>query len=184
MKFVLAVLSALALLSLGAPAHAASGTPAWSKQPLVLYQGPGKAYDVVGQIATETRITVNRCSAAWCHVHANGESGWASLYRIAFGVGPHTEGDLGYKGGGPGQVCLYEGRNFTGESFCMKPGFWTRDLLLRDLDNRFSSVSIEGDVSVDLCRDRGFKSYCERINESDAALHGFLDNNVSSVIVY
>jgi hypothetical protein len=35
-----------------------------------------------------------------------------------------------------------------------------------------------------LCRDCDFHSYCVRLNESQAHLHGFLDNNLSSVRVY
>ncbi len=35
-----------------------------------------------------------------------------------------------------------------------------------------------------LCRDRDFHSYCERVNDSQTALHGFLDNNLSSFWVY
>jgi hypothetical protein len=59
-----------------------------------------------------------------------------------------------------------------------------RDLLLYGNDDTFSSVTIEGDTSVLLCRDRYFTNYCERVNESQERLHGFLDNNVSSVRIY
>ena len=58
------------------------------------------------------------------------------------------------------------------------------DLLLVELDNTFSSVSIEGAASVTACRDRQFKSYCERIIESQPVLHGFLDDGVTSYHVW
>jgi hypothetical protein len=45
-------------------------------------------------------------------------------------------------------------------------------------------VSIEGNVSITLCRDRDYSSYCERFNESDPRLPGFLDNAVSSLRVH
>jgi hypothetical protein len=45
-------------------------------------------------------------------------------------------------------------------------------------------VTIEGNISVLLCRDRFFTNYCERVNESQERLHGFLDNNVSSFHIY
>lgn len=189
MKQLLASLSALAFLVLGTLAAGAApvGTPAWSIRPLVLMEGPGNAYDVVGEIDGQVRIYVDRCSKQWCRVHAGRSAGWTSLYDIAFGHvarGPLTGPRLNYKSGGPGVVCLYEGRNFSGASICGKTGFVVRDLLLLRADNRYSSVSIEGDVSVVLCRDRDFHSYCERINDSEEALHGFLDNNVSSMRVY
>ena len=187
MKHILAALSALALLAFGSVAQAQMGSPAWSIRPLVLMQGPGAAYDVVGEIPAETRIYVQRCSKLWCNVRAGHSSGWTDLASISFGQeprGPFTGPRLNYKAGGPGTVCLYEGRNFTGASICGKSGFVVHDFLLLRADNRFSSVAIEGNVSVVLCRDREFKSYCERINASEASLHGFLDNNVSSMRVY
>lgn len=189
MKQFLASLSALAFLVLGTAATMAAqvGTPAWSIRPLVLMEGPGTAYDVVGEIDGQVRIYVDRCSRQWCRVHSGRSAGWTSLYDIAFGNvlrGPLYLAPIPYKSGGPGLVCLYEGRNFTGTAFCATSGTIVSDFLLLHADNVFSSVSIEGDVSVDLCRDRGFHSYCERINDSEAALNRFLDNNVSAMQVY
>jgi hypothetical protein len=54
--------------------------------------------------------------------------------------------------------------------------------MLFDRDNVYSSVRVNGG-SVVLCRDRDFSSYCELIVEDQASLHGFLDNNVSSLRV-
>lgn len=188
LKPFLAALSVIVLFALGATAASAqSGSPAWSIKPLVLMEGPGTAYDVVGEIDAGTRIRVDRCSKLWCRVHKGHEAGWAKLHYIDFGNGPDSRykfPKVGFNWGGPGLVCLYEGANFTGKSLCGKPGFKSRDLLLLDADNRFSSVSIEGDVSVLLCRDRDFHSYCVHYNDSQKHLHGFLGNNVSSVIVY
>lgn len=189
MKQFLASLTALAVLVLGTFAATAApiGSPAWSVRPLVLFEGPGTAYDVTGEIDGKVRIYVDRCSRQWCRVHSGHVAGWTSLYDIAFGKvirHPWQLAPIPYKSGGPGLVCLYEGHNFTGDAFCAKSGARVRDFLLLHADNRYSSVSIEGDVSVDLCRDRDFHSYCERINDSEGALHGFLDNNVSSMRVY
>ncbi|MBN9309980.1 SH3 domain-containing protein [Devosia sp.] len=188
MKPFFAVLCAVFLLVLPPIGAAAQGgTPAWSLRPLVLMEGPGKAYDVVGRIDAEVRIRVDRCSRDWCRVHRGHAAGWTSLHAITFGVGPHSPyafPRLGYKWGGPGVVCLYEGPNFTGVSLCGKSGFKARDLLLLDADNRFSSVSIEGNVSVLLCRDRDFHDYCVRLNDSKARLPRLLDNGVSSMRVY
>lgn len=182
MKQLLAIFTALALLMLGsAAAQAQTGSPAWSLRTLKIFEGPGHEYQFLGEIQPATRVYVDRCSKLWCRVHAKGEAaGWTKLYDLTFGrLEP-----IRYKGGGPGTVCLYEGANFTGEALCAKPGFRARDLLLLNADNRFSSVSIEGNVSVMLCRDRHFVNYCEHINTSQSHLHGFLNNNVTSVRVY
>ncbi|MDB5541508.1 MAG: hypothetical protein JWQ89_3235 [Devosia sp.] len=188
MKQLFASLSALVflILAMGTASAQTVGTPAWSIRPLVLFEGPGRDYDVTGQIEGQVRIYVDRCSKLWCRVHAGGQAGWTSLYDVAFGRvarGPLTGPRLNYKWGGPGQVCLYEGHNYTGSAICGRSGTRIRDLLLLHADNLYSSVTIEGDVSVMLCRDRDFHSYCELMNNS-GNLQGFLDNNVSSVQVY
>jgi uncharacterized protein YraI len=182
------ILLAVSFLALAFPAAAVeTGTPAWSIKALTVFQGPGTAYDIVGDISGKIRIRVDRCTYRWCLVRAEGVRGWVSRDAVAFGQepkGPFTGPRLKYKSGGPGLVCLYEGRNYTGAAICLPSGTYRKDLLLEDLDNRYSSVSIEGDVSITLCRDRDYSSYCERFNESDPRLPGFLDNNVSSLRVH
>jgi hypothetical protein len=181
-------LSLALLFGLAWPATALqTGTPAWTLKALTLMEGPGNAYDVTGEVGAEARVYVDRCSKTWCQIQANGQRGWVDLYALAFGqeARPPLSGpELNLKKGGPGTVCLYEGSNFTGNSLCASSGFVVHDLLLTHEDNRYSSVQIEGNVSVLLCRDRNFKSYCVRVNESQSRLHGFLDNGVSSLRVY
>jgi hypothetical protein len=176
------------LLGYAVPASAVqTGTPAWSLKALTLLEGPGDAYDVTGEVAAAERIYVDRCAKQWCQIHSGGQRGWVDLYAITFGQdarGPWTGPELNLKKGGPGGICLYEGANFTGNSLCAGSGFVVHDLLLTHQDNRYSSVQIEGNVSVLLCRDRDFKSYCVRVNESQEHLHGFLNNGVSSLRVY
>lgn len=190
MKQLFASLSALVFLILAAgPAASAArvGTPAWSIRPLVLFEGPGTEYQVTGEVDGLARIYVDRCSKLWCRIHSGGQAGWTGLYDIAFGNiihGPFSLPLLNYKSGGPGIVCLYEGPNFSGQALCGDSGTVIRDLLLLNADNTFSSITIEGDVSADLCRDRDFHSYCERINHSQDRLPGFLNDNVSSVEIY
>ena len=179
---------ALILLALGVltlPAGAIeTGTPAWLIDAQVLYEGPGHAYEIVGDLGDKTRIRVDRCTYRWCKVHAEGQRGWVSRDNISFGQhprGPFTGPKLNYGSGAV--VCLYEGRNFTGDRVCARPGTVVKDLLLFKADNRISSVEVNGG-SVTLCRDRDFSSYCERIVEDQSKIHGFLDNNVSSYRVW
>jgi hypothetical protein len=175
----------LALLAGGALAED-TGTPAWTKNSVTLYQGPGTEYDVVGDLAGDIKIRVERCMPIWCRVRGEGERGW--IYRLAISFGQTSRGPLqGAKhnfGAGAGTVCLYTGPNYTGAVLCQSSGFVMRDLLLYGNDDSYSSVTIEGSASVLLCRDRFFHNYCERVNESQPNLHGFLDNNVSSVRIY
>jgi len=177
------VLFALAALALPAAAIE-TGTPAWLINGQTLYEGPGAAYDVTGELGEATRIRVDRCTYRWCRIHAGSVRGWVARDNISFGQhprGPLTGPRLNYGSGAV--VCLYEGRHFSGNSICAKPGTVVRDLLLFRADNRISSVHVNGG-SVTLCRDRDFSSYCERIVEDQPVIHGFLDGNVSSYRVW
>lgn len=188
--FARAALVALLTLAAAAPAAYAfseNGTHAWSTKALILRNGPGAAYDVTGEIPADVPIKVLRCQRLWCNVDGDGGRGWTSLDHISFGrTSTDWPGGINpnYPAGGPGSVCFYEGTNYTGMSICAGPGRVFRDLALLNLDNRFSSVQIIGDVSVAACRDRFFQSYCERIITSQPVLDQYLHNALSSVRVY
>lgn len=180
------LIAALALLLPLAPAHAYSenGTLAWSTSTLVLRNGPGTVYDVTGEIDTDLQIKVLRCQKLWCLVDGNTGRGWTRKDDIAFGKTP-TDWPGGINPDYPvgGTACFFEGTNYTGASLCISTGRVIADLALLNLDNRFSSVQIEGG-SVAACRDRGFASYCERIIESQPVLHMYLRRNLSSIRAY
>lgn len=184
----LAVVAILALAAVAAPAGAVeTGTPAWLINGSSLLEGPGAAYDVVGELGDETRVRVDRCSNLWCKVHAEGVKGWVALSNISFGQeprGPLTGPRLNYPSGGLGEVCFYTGAHYTGDAICRHSGFVATDLLLYGRDNSFSSVTIGAGVSVTACRDRKFQSYCERIIEDQPVLQGFLEDGVSSVRIW
>lgn len=175
----------LALVMTALPAQALeTGTAAWLIKGQALFEGPGSAYDIVGELPGETRIRVDRCTYRWCRILAEGERGWVARDNVSFGqhprgplTGPHFDRPTG------GAVCFYEGPNYTGASVCAKAGTVVHDLLLFDLDNRYSSIEVAGS-SVTVCRGRDFTSYCELIVESQPLMHGFLDDNVSSYRVY
>lgn len=185
MPFRPILLALLALAAFAAPAAAIeTGTPAWLINGQTLFEGPGNAYRVTGELGDETRIRVDRCDPLWCRVRAEGQRGWVARGNISFGQhprGPLTGPKLNYPSGAT--VCFYSGRNFTGSQACAKPGTHVRDLLLFGVDNSIASVEVNGG-SVTLCRDRDFESYCERIVEDSPSLHGFLSGNVSSYRVH
>lgn len=183
-----AILLSLIALAMPAPSSALeTGTPAWTISSATLFQGPGSTYDVTGDVGAEERVYVERCQKLWCQVRTNSGRGWMALAELAFGhepKGAFTGPRLNFKTGNSGTVCLYTGRDYTGLSICGEAGFVVRDFLLYNADNHFASVAIDGDVSVMLCRDRFFQSYCQRINESTATLPAILINSVSSMRVY
>lgn len=180
---------AMTVLLVQVPAMAASevGTHAWSSDTLTLRDGPGTQYGVTGEIAADLAIRVLRCQKLWCLVDGEGGRGWASKDFVVFGL---TSADWpgginpDYPTGGPGKVCLYTGTNYAGREFCIPYGRTIRDLALLGLDNSFSSIRIEGSISVAACRDRDFQSYCERIVASQPALDPFLRRALSSVRIH
>ena len=185
------ILSAILVgfLALATPSFAfsESGSHGWTKRPLLLRDGPGTEYAVTGQLPGLVEIKILRCQRLWCVVDGNGGRGWTNLGRVKFGLPP--DGNLiqrqpRYPSGGPGQVCFFTGTNYTGQSFCAAPGKVFEDLALNGLDNHFSSVQLQGDVSVDACRDRFFQSYCERIITSQPVLDQYLVRNLTSVRAY
>jgi hypothetical protein len=112
--------------------------------------------------------------------------GWVGIHKISFGQeprGPLTGPRLNYPSGN-GTVCFYTGQNYSGTAVCNGSGFVMTDLKLVDLDNTFSSVTVEGAASVTACRDRKFTSYCERIVESQPVLNGFLDDGLTSYRIW
>lgn len=164
-----------------------SGSHGWALQSLSLRSGPGAAYDFSGTIAENSAIKILRCQKVWCLVDGPGGRGWTALERVGFGTAP--EGPLfaiqpDYPAGGPGSVCFYTGTNYTGASFCAGPGQVFPDLALYGVDNSFSSVQVNGNVSAAACRERKFHSYCERIIASQPVLDRFLNRNLSSIRVY
>jgi hypothetical protein len=183
---IMATLFAVASLlpSLPAAALSESGTHAWSTQTLILSEGPGGEYDIVGEIPTDVAIKVLRCTELWCLVDGPGGTGWTTKARISFGRTPADwPGGINPDYPTGGSVCFFEGTNYTGTSFCADTGRVLKDLLLIGWDNRASSVQVNG-TSVTACRDRDFSSYCERIIESQPVLHDYLRRALSSVRIY
>ena len=163
--------------------HRQSGTHAFSENTLRLHNGPGTGYDLTGEIATHSAIKVLRCQKLWCLVDGDTGRGWTYKRNISFGAipGDWPNGLARYPRGGT--VCFYTGTNYTGSEVCLGTGQVLKDLALSGLDNSFASVRVDG-TSVDVCRDRFFQSYCERIIQSQPVLDQYLRGALSSIRVY
>lgn len=194
MSVALRVLAVLAALLLAAPAGAVqpSGSAGWTTDGWTtftgtLYSGPGLRYDEIGTVEADIRVRVDRCSKRWCQIRTSSARGWISLDYISFGQQPDgwAHGpELKINRGGSGQVCFYEGRGFTGDSFCANSGRVIHDLVFINRDNTIGSIEVGAGVSAIVCRDRGFRSYCEVIEESQGNLDGLLTDSISSLRVY
>ncbi len=192
-SFVRMLFAATLALLLVAPAGAVQprGSAAWTTDGWVnlsgeLRAGPGPRYDVTGTIEEGVRVRVDRCAARWCQVRTATARGWLSLDNLSFGQAPDglLAGPKFPTQRGGGVVCFYSGEGFSGVSFCARSGRVIPDLALVGYDNEISSVEINGAASAVVCRDRGFRSYCEVVDVSKGKLDGLLSNGISSIRVY
>lgn len=186
LKALLALVSAVLMALAIAPA-AQAGTPAWTISKLPVFAGPGARYDRVSTVPEGLHLSVVRCRPQWCEIDAGSAKGWVSRDNLSFGQyprGPLSGPKLFIGRGGPGTVCLYSGTNYSGTEVCQGPGYVVSDLALLGLDNQFSSVRINGDVSVKVCRDFYFSNYCEIVTHDTPDLGMYLKRAVSSIRVY
>ena len=173
---------ALGIATLFLPVQAGElGSPAWVISDTDLRSGPGSRYPVIASATKGDALVIARCSSRWCLIAST--DGWLSIDGLSFGqeaLGPFSGPKFNTGRGGPGQVCFFDGLNYSGNSVCQPSGGVARDLALLGWDNRIASISIDGSVSVNLCRDRNFASYCVLVDQSTPRLERLLLNAASS----
>lgn len=194
-SFARAFVAAIIALVLAAPAGAVqpTGSAAWTTDGWVtlsgdLRAGPGQQYDVTDTVDVGVRVRVDRCvTKRWCQIHTSSARGWIPQDNLSFGQKPDgwfAGAKFPTERGGPGSVCFYSAQGFSGEYFCAKSGRVIADLSLVGRDNTISSVEVGEGVSAIVCRDRGFRSYCEVVDVSKSSLDGLLSRSISSIRVY
>ena len=82
-------------------------------------------------------------------------------------------------GGISGDVCFYDGANFTGARFCMDQGQMTPNLNRTGWNNRISSIRNPDGLRVTVCDDAGYDD-CRTYRTSARSL-GSLNNAISSI---
>lgn len=163
-----------------ASALSPSGSHAWSRSTLDLRAGPGSQYAGTGALPARIAIKVLRCVQLWCLVDGPDAQGWALRQEVDFGRGPdHRHPDLS-----GGRMCFYEGTHYTGRSFCAGTGEVFTDLATWGWDNRIGSIEVTVNTSAAICRERGFRSYCERVYENQPVLSRHLQRQISSIRLY
>jgi len=99
---------------------------------------------------------------------------------VSIGIG---DGRPGRPGGGSGDmrgdVCFYDGANFTGARFCMDRGQMTPNLNRTGWNNRISSIRNPDGLRVTVCDDAGYDD-CRTYRTSARSL-GSLNNAISSI---
>ncbi len=137
--------------------------------------GPGTNHPVVDVLSPGQSVSISRCTNGWCFVDQRGPSGWVSQNFLR---------ETGRPGGSTGarrEACFYEDRHFRGRSFCARPGDSDRNL--GAWNNRISSISIRGGMTVQVCTDRDGRD-CDAFNRDTPTLPWWLDGNISSYRVF
>lgn len=180
-KSLIAAGAALVLLT----SAAFAGSGAETTDEVSLRLGAGTNYNTTTQIVAKgTAVSVERCQRNWCLIEAGAQRGWVSMFDLNFGetASNETGGKLVLRG--EGQMCFHTGANFTGDKICSKTGTVVPDLALAGYDNVFASISIEGEISANVCRDHDFGSYCEQINQDQPNLSRLLSRAISSYRIW
>lgn len=138
--------------------------------------GPSTRYAVVDVLRTGDNVRISRCTAGWCFIDHRGPSGWVSQNFLR-----ETGGRPPAAGGGGRQACFYDDTRFRGRSFCARPGDSDRNL--GAWNNRISSISIRGGMTVQVCTDRDARD-CQAFNRDTPTLPRWLDRNISSYRVF
>jgi SH3-like domain-containing protein len=133
--------------------------------------GPGTRYPVVDVLGAGQSVRISRCTGGWCFVDQRGPSGWVSQRYLRETSRP------GGGGGVRSEACFYEDTRFRGRSFCARSGDSDRNL--GAWNNRISSISVSGRVTVEACTDRNLRD-CEVFTSDAPRLPWWLDQNISS----
>lgn len=166
------------------------GTPAWTNKALIVREGPGAQYRVIGEVLGDIRVKVLQCVRTWCLIDLVQADGWVKISQLNFGRQPgYPLEDLFDNRiyaivGGAGQVCFWTGQNYTGQSYCVESGAHSSDLTLQGFNDAFASISIEGRHYVEVCTSRDLSSYCTRLTESHPKLNRFLHKSITSYWVH
>ncbi len=183
-------------------AGAALAAPATATSGVNVRTGPGGGYAKVDTLHAGEAVDVKQCQGSWCYVEHNGPDGWVSKNYLAYGGGGNQANPLqdcgiaigpngvqvGCGAGAPGnnpppppvysKVCFYNGANFQGARFCVKPGHGNMHLS-GYWNDRISSVKVYGNAKAKICGHANMNGFCSMVTSSRAHLPA-LNNKISS----
>ncbi len=174
----------VAVMALFVSVSGAMAYQAAASTSLNVRSGPGTNFGVVGVLQTNQVVNVLECNASntWCRIQDRTTRGWASAryLRPISGTTPTRPGvsqpNVGITIGGDGfsfsfgtgpraQVCFYERPNYSGRSFCARPGSTNR-MLDRNWIDRISSIRVDGNAQATICSRPGLRGNCVTVDRS------------------
>lgn len=179
MSVKLALATAFAAVSLFAMTTTTYADVATVIEKVNIRKAPSPSAKKLGSLQAGTQVEVDpdSCTNGFCQLDNDfGPQGWVAEDFISFDdeeEDPEPE---------VAEVCFYDKSNFGGQSFCMEAGDLANKLPT-NWDNRISSLTIEGDISVDLCSDKNLYGTCGTFSSNSRNLPAKLNNKVSSIEV-
>ena len=207
--FVLSLAAMIGWATFGAIAYAVDAATTTA---LNLRSGPGTSYGVIDVLSSGEIVSIVECQGSWCYVSQadGGPSGWVSSNYLTTAPDAPAPDDpdcsfaLTFGPGGPSlsivcgdadipvpvptptptppRACLYKNTNYGGGGVCYGPG--TINQLGANMNDKTSSVKLQGGATVRLCVNANLGGFCRNVTTNEAALGGLLNNRVSSIRVY
>lgn len=179
MSVKLALATAFAAVSLFAMTTVTYADVATVIEKVNIRKAPSPNAKKLGSLPAGTQVEVDpdSCTNGFCQLDNDfGPQGWVAEDFIEFDDGEEPEPEV------VAEVCFFDKANFGGASFCMEPGD-VANKLPSSWDNRISSLTLEGDISVDLCADKSLFGLCGTFSADTKSLPAKLNNKVSSIEV-
>ncbi len=178
MSVKLALATAFAAVSLFAMTTVTYADVATVIERVNIRTAPSPTAKKIGSLPAGATVEVDpdSCTKGFCQLDNDfGPQGWVAEDFIEFDDEDEPEPEVA-------EVCFFDKSNFGGQSFCMEPGDVTNKLPA-NWDNRISSLTIEGDISVDLCTDKNLFGTCGTFSADTRNLPAKLNNKVTSIEV-
>lgn len=178
MSVKLALATALAAVSLFAMTSVSYADVATVIEKVNIRKAPSPTAKKLGtlQAGTQVEVDPDSCINGFCQLDNDfGPQGWVAEDFIEF-EDDYEEPEV------VAEVCFYDKSNFGGASFCLEPG-QVMNKLPTSWNDRISSLTIEGDITVDLCSDKNLYGTCGTFSSDSKNLPAKLNNKASSIEV-
>lgn len=172
----LTALAAITLAGMTAAAVAASQSATTSGY-ANLREGPGTKFDVIATLDPDTEVTVNACTGTWCAVETDDDEGFVAKSLLDFDSATDDSSSSD-----DAEVCFYQGEDFSDANFCVQPGD-SDDHIPGSFNNAIESISVSGDVSVEVCTGSNMSGTCKTYDHSVKSLPSSVIDQITSYAV-
>ena len=203
---MLARLAAISIIAFaGLTGVASAAEVGYTKSAANLREGPGTSYDIITNLAKNTKLFVEACTLTWCAVTTeDGDEGFLAKslikknpsgpdipFTIKIIIGPEGPfidfGDIFVdEPDAPDpqypEVCFYQSANLKGANFCVEEGDSDNNIP-GNYDNNIESILITGGLGVEVCSGVGHSGECFYYTKTQKSLPSEIRNKITSYAV-